>query len=249
MRRILLSVLTVLFTLAGIAQCTPNPLYQDSIFGVWPDTITDLAPGIAGAFYTDTMNLIVPLDAGEIDPLFAGFTIDSVQLASVNGLPPGITVNCNSQTPAPCTMLPSTLGCVLIEGTPTQAGSFPIIVAVTGYTVLITPIPIPYQFEGYEINIDPVGIAEIRMSELGNLKNVPNPFNSETDIMFTMGNASKVDVHVFDLLGQEVWKTSINGKRGQNKVVFDGSSFEQGVYLYQVRAGTSMLTGRMVLDR
>ena len=37
-----LSLVVTLTALQGFAQCVPNPLYQDSVFGVWPDTVEGL---------------------------------------------------------------------------------------------------------------------------------------------------------------------------------------------------------------
>ncbi len=65
-------------------------LYTDSVFGVWPDTTTDFRSGVLNQFYSDTLNLIIPLSAQDISMDYPDITIDSIQLVSVNGLPPGL---------------------------------------------------------------------------------------------------------------------------------------------------------------
>lgn len=251
MKRLLLLLATPVFLVSSVLaqSCSPNPLYQDSIFGIWPDTLTNLQSGQVGVWYSDTLNLIVPLDAGDIDPAFSGLIIDSVKLDAIIGLPAGVGIVCNSQTLAPCTMLPSTLGCVLVEGTPTTPGVYPISVSVTGYTVVIVPVPVPFTFTGYVMDIGAVGLAEQETVSVQGLINVPNPFNGSTDITFYLNKASNVELQVFDLLGQEIWTTSRKANQGVNKINFDGSTYEQGIYLYQLKVDGVLYTGRMVLDR
>ncbi len=73
---------------------------------------------------------------------------------SVSNLPPGLSVICNSQTPAPCTYLSNQVGCGIIEGTPTTAGTYDMILHVTAYTTLgFFVLPVPQEFEGYSISI------------------------------------------------------------------------------------------------
>ncbi|MBK6775034.1 MAG: hypothetical protein IPG74_04015 [Flavobacteriales bacterium] len=136
MKKTILSFLLIGSAASLSAQCTPDPLYQDSLFGVWPDTIEDFAPGSVGVSYSDQMDLIIPDDAGDIDPNLAGTMIDSVRMDSIQGMPPGLSIACNSHTGAPCTYLSATLGCGVIQGVPTVAGSYPLTIHVTGYSQL-----------------------------------------------------------------------------------------------------------------
>lgn len=252
MKKALLVVFSFMLLVGNTSaqSCTPNTLYQDSIFGVWPDTITNLQPGQVGVWYSDTLNLIVPLDAGEINPAFSGLNIDSVQLTAITGLPTGIGIVCTSQTPAPCTMLPNVLGCVLVEGEPTTQGMYPIEVTVTGYTIILGNVtPIPFTFTGYMIDVGAVGLEEYQNASIGNLVNIPNPFGASTEISFELDRSADVRLEVFDLLGQQLWATEQVGVRGKNTIVFDGSEYEQGIYLYQITVEGVSSIGRMVLDR
>lgn len=252
MKRTLLPlVVLTLLSVQAFAQCTPNPLYNDSLFGAWPDTTENFPPGVVNMFYTDTLNLLLPLDGGDVDPQFAGQMLDSVSLQSITGLPPGLTTYCNSQTGGACTFLAAQLGCVLLEGTPTQIGTYPITISVTAYTSFLgVAIPVPYSFSGYEIVISGgVGINEQQLQLFQNVKNVPNPFSTETEIRFELAKASTVSVKVFDLLGQEVFTAQDNFSKGANALKINGAEFEQGIYIYQLNAAGKSHVGRMVLDR
>ncbi|MCB0795975.1 MAG: T9SS type A sorting domain-containing protein, partial [Flavobacteriales bacterium] len=250
MRTTLLSLSLFGMASACLAQpCTPNPLYADSVFGVWPDTITNFMDGMVNVFYSDTMNLIVPTDAGEIDPQFAGVALDSVQLNAIVGMPPGVQVFCNSQTNNSCTYLTGVLGCGLLEGTPTQVGTFPLTIDVTAFAVVFgSALPIPYEFTGYSITIGPntVGITENKpLTE--EVSVAPNPFSERTIVTFDLERAGTVEIVVHDILGGLVRSSSLAGKQGVNRWVFDAQGLGEGIYLYTVRSGAYSRTGRMVI--
>lgn len=255
MKQLLLSALFLTAAGAATAQvCTPNPLYADSIFGIWPDTTDNFAPGVLGQPYYQDLQLIVPQDAGDVDPTFAGVLLDSVSLSLVDGvvgLPAGLSVGCNSQTPAPCSFLTGVLGCGAIQGTPTESGEFPLTLNVTAYAALLgNAVPIPQSFTGYRIVVsEGVGITEIITPGMSGVRNVPNPFSNRTAIEFQLGSASTVDVRVFNLLGEELWGQVLQGKAGVNRVNFESRDLPEGVYLYKVQSGNDTFTGRMVLNR
>ena len=249
MKKTILSFLLIGSAASLNAQCTPDPLYQDSLFGVWPDTIEDFAPGSVGVSYSDQMDLIIPDDAGDIDPNLAGTMIDSVRMDSIQGMPPGLSIACNSHTGAPCTYLSATLGCGVIQGVPTVAGSYPLTIHVTGYSQLFGfPLSFPYAFTGYQIDIGTAGILDQPVAISG-AQNIPNPFGQRTSIEWNMSRPSTATVKVFNLLGEKLWSQTSEGRSGLNKIVFDANGLEDGIYLYEVQAGDTRFTGRMVLHR
>ncbi len=80
------------------------------------------------------------------------------------------------------------------------------------------------------------------------LQNYPNPFNPSTKISFTLSDRARVKLEVFDILGRKV-ATLVNGVRevGEHSVDFDASGLHSGVYFYQVTAGSTVQTKRMML--
>jgi hypothetical protein len=76
----------------------------------------------------------------------------------------------------------------------------------------------------------------------------PNPFNPTTTVSYTLPEASRVSLKVFDLQGRMV-ATLVEGQRdaGQHQVTFDGSGLASGLYLYTLAAGQYQATGKMVL--
>lgn len=245
------------FTLAAIAaslgasaQCVPNALYADSVYGVWPDTTENFANGVLNVFYSDTLDILVPSDAGLVDPGFDGFVIDSVALDEVTNLPPGLSVSCNSQTAAPCTFLSSQLGCGLIEGVPTQTGTFSIELAVTAFTNLAGfVIPVPQTFTGYEITIAENNTAVVGLrADAAAFRMVPNPADKRATLEFTLSRPGQARVRLFNMVGEQMRSTVIDGRVGLNSLPMDVGTLESGVYICKVQVGGRTNTLRLVVN-
>jgi hypothetical protein len=95
---------------------------------------------------------------------------------------------------------------------------------------------------------DPRGAELPQRFALG--QNYPNPFNPTTEIRFDLAAAAKVELSIFNTLGQRV-ATLINESRpaGSYRVSWDGSGAASGIYLYRLRAGDLVETRKMVLVR
>jgi hypothetical protein len=91
-------------------------------------------------------------------------------------------------------------------------------------------------------------VAVAAPASFGLVGATPNPFNPTTTISFTLPEASRVTLNVFDVSGRQVAQL-VNGLRaaGAHQVTFDGSSLSSGVYLYTLTAGSQTATGKMVL--
>ncbi len=79
-------------------------------------------------------------------------------------------------------------------------------------------------------------------------QNYPNPFNPSTTIKFSIPQATKVLLKVYDVLGREV-ATLINSEKlaGNYEVNFDASKYASGVYVYTLNAGNFTSSKKMML--
>jgi hypothetical protein len=68
-------------------------------------------------------------------------------------------------------------------------------------------------------------------------QNYPNPFNPSTKINFNLAVDSKVNLGIYDVLGQEL-ATMINGnlRAGTHEIDFSGQGMNSGVYFYKLTA-------------
>lgn len=75
-------------------------------------------------------------------------------------------------------------------------------------------------------------------------QNYPNPFNPETSIQFELPHTSTVDLKVYDMVGREVARlVSEQRNAGYHTIRFDASSLASGIYIYQLRAVPSGISG------
>jgi len=95
--------------------------------------------------------------------------------------------------------------------------------------------------------------------EFNLFQNYPNPFNPSTKIRFTIpqspllggdGRGGLVTLRVYDILGNEII-TLVNKKlsEGDYEFTFDASKLSSGVYFYQLKTGSFVITKKMVLIR
>jgi hypothetical protein len=66
-------------------------------------------------------------------------------------------------------------------------------------------------------------------------QNYPNPFNPTTTICYQLTRDSKVQLRVYNLVGQEV-VTLVDGEKqaGYHQEVFDATRFASGMYIYRI---------------
>jgi hypothetical protein len=79
-------------------------------------------------------------------------------------------------------------------------------------------------------------------------QNYPNPFNPSTTIMYSVPQAERVALRVYNVLGQRV-ATLAEGMHnaGNHRVRFDGRTLASGMYFYRLEWGERSLTQRMML--
>jgi len=65
--------------------------------------------------------------------------------------------------------------------------------------------------------------------------NFPNPFESVTEIEYSLKNAGNVNLKVFNVLGEEISELISEYKEAGNyKIKFDGSNLTEGIYFYEI---------------
>lgn len=78
--------------------------------------------------------------------------------------------------------------------------------------------------------------------------NYPNPFNPSTNIAFSLNQASRVNLEIFDMRGSKV-ATIVDDRlaAGEHQYAFNASNLPSGVYIYRLRAGQNELSRKMTL--
>ncbi len=101
-RYFLAAFAVVTFQVIASAQCTPNIMYQDSSFGIWPDTVTNLPCAFADEVggYNAVINIKTLTDTTVTVTGFGNVAayIEAFRVNGVSGLPAGFTYIPNQTT-------------------------------------------------------------------------------------------------------------------------------------------------------
>jgi photosystem II stability/assembly factor-like uncharacterized protein len=79
------------------------------------------------------------------------------------------------------------------------------------------------------------------------LQNYPNPFNSETTIKYDLPKDGFVMFKVYDVLGKELYSSTVYRTAGTHQITLDGSNYASGLYFYRIETGSYIETKKMVL--
>lgn len=80
------------------------------------------------------------------------------------------------------------------------------------------------------------------------ITNYPNPFNKECFFIINLFENCEVAIYVNDITGKEVFKKNLGIlPKGINEFRFDRKDFSDGIYIYSVKAGDNIKTGKMII--
>jgi hypothetical protein len=276
MRKIAL-ILTLTFScILGFAQCTPNSLYQDSAYNIWPDTIQNLPHATQGVNYYTQIDLKTPTTLIEaasgdsslttIDTLGSSFYIgtwpvDSMIMVSTIGAPSGITLDCNT---ANCSYEGDVVGCANVYGiTNDPVGVYPITIEVNVYThgsITFLGFPVAVEtdlysatgsyetIKGYNIVVNSAtGLETFHQEDFVLFQNTPNPFAEYTNIQFNAPKSDNVAFEVVDMFGRSVYTEIIAATKGLNTYQFS-YDLSAGIYMYNINNGKKIISKRMIVS-
>lgn len=262
MKKLLPVLLLFVFAVAARAQVCVR---DSSIFGtnqiVAPPAASQNMPTTTPACVGEPYALNVTFNIPDSISI-SGFTapLDSIVIAmtgAITNLPSGLTYACD---PPNCHFRANTLDCILISGTTNAApGLYDLKIKLTAYSPLV-PIPLTLNFPQdisdtlhYYIEVRPTGSctssANDLSSQLGSLKNVPNPFSDVTEIQVSAFTHGDFRFEVFDLLGHRMYEQPIQLVEGKNQFRFDASDLPNGSYFFSIGNAEGRAVRQMVIAR
>jgi len=248
MKKTIFTLTLIIVAIFASAQCTPDPQYVGG--GIYPDTITGLADAIVGQPYNQLITIITPPDT-----VFLSIpaTIDNIDLTNVTGLPPNFTYECD---PASCSFPGGTTKCANVYSTinPTIAdiGLYPITFECIAYATvpLIGGTTLTFVSGGYAIEIVDNTTSVIHQFNIQTfkLKGIfPNPATNQAKIQFISGKSDDIMFRIYNLMGKLVSLKDIKANRGLNSIDINISNFPDGIYMYSINNGETVLTKRMIV--
>ncbi len=243
MKKIYLALLLIIAVSAtGFTQvCTTDPNAVGLVYPMLPDSIVN-----PGETYNQTMTVTVPTDT---TISVVTVHIDSIKLASITGMPVGLSFQCNS-TLGTCTYPGGTQGCFIINGTVNDTvGVYPILFDVIVYGLLdLDTVELPYSLDVFTLYVGNVGIQTLNTSKFDVIQNIPNPFSGTTTIKFNSPTSETVTFYVFDMLGRAVHSSKINAVSGVNSINYSAEKLAPGTYFYTIANGKTRITKRMIVS-
>jgi hypothetical protein len=78
----------------------------------------------------------------------------------------------------------------------------------------------------------------------------PNPFNPTTAISYQLAAFSHVSLKVYDVCGNVIMTlVDCYQEGGSHSAIFDGSNLASGLYIYTLKVGPIVASGKMMLIR
>ncbi|HEX8517590.1 MAG TPA: T9SS type A sorting domain-containing protein [Bacteroidia bacterium] len=260
----------------GQASCTPDlSCLAGASAGICPDSATGIPSANINAAYNTTVSVKIPTSytSGTTTYNLSHFAITNVEVDTTTGgsgtyhplSSIGLTYMGNgTNTPsAGATGIPSYTmtrfaywtapgnACVVVSGTPTKTGSFPVKIS----SQIRTPfagggfwVPAPDNTDYKMVVLPPAGVDAMGALKFEVKQNNPNPFNASSRITFTSPNPSEVEFKVFNMLGAVVYSKVIKADKGSNSVDVDAAAFSPGVYVYSIKSGDRTITKRMIVS-
>ncbi len=227
-----------------IAQCTPSNSLPT--WGIFPDSMavahvnTPYQQVMQFKSSTDTVVNISPFGNVHV-------TIDSLRISSVIGLPSGFTYQCNKPS---CSVIGGETGCVLITGTPTQAGNYPLTVNIltNGRANILGSMVAQSQTNPnnhYFILVKGTsGVFEI-VNDEAPLKVYPNPAHGKLMVETKSFSGEKVTAKIFDISGKLVSSENIIT---QSQSSTDISKLNVGIYFIEVTDESKVYRAKFVVE-
>lgn len=263
MRHILLATFLLLSVniLAQTSPCVPLASNQDSLFGLWPDTIQNLPYASAGVYYETAVQLKTPTIVSEVPGAPADVSgipignlpIDSIALIQANGLPAGLTMNCDDPS---CSYPGNSIGCVNLFGTTNAIGVHDLEFVVDGWvnisllgTLSMSDATQDYIYiTGYKVVVNSSSdISLIEANKFSVLQNIPNPFLRETRITYNVLQPQLVSLSIYNIMGELVLSEHHNADHGVNELNLSLENLESGIYFYALSNGEETITKRMII--
>lgn len=227
MKKFILLGLIAFTSLNLNAQCSPDSNQVDP--GIYPDSATGFADACVGILYEQLITNVVPADTNVLVfgiPILT--SIDSIIIDSLNGLPPGMTFECN---PNSCVFPGGETGCAIITGTCSVTGDYPLTFYLSAYVGGVSS-PNPYVVDYYAINVSSC-TAGMEENKLLKLKLSPNPTSNNVIIEGLNNKKGITSVSLMNLEGKIIRNIEINQ---QDKLSIQLDGINSGIYFICINA-------------
>jgi len=207
----------------------------------------DLPPATAGVPYNQIVTVIPP----------SSFTynnqtvnIAKIKITQVQNLPNGLTYQCNPSNCEFTVTNPITRYCILLSGTPTTPGTYPLTIRVVPYILVLgVPTALPEQVDDTSLVMivnQASGYEIVNTTKFTVLPPYPNPFTSTVKLSVYSPSTNNVVLQLYDVLGNLVYEEKAVVPKGEYTFKFDGTCLKKGVYIYKINTGKEYYVKQLI---
>lgn len=273
MKRSLLLLSSFFLSVAAlVAQpCTADPQFiAGGVPGVFPQTgDTTIIYCCQNTDFEFTFTAVVPDSITQPLPI----ALTSINIQSLAGLPAGFTYVChspdaNGNNAADCIFHGAApnqqplIGCMKVTAGAAQTGAANIQQYPLTINTLINnalPVAIPGPILNYRFIIEVVAQGDNRCSnvhlnvhELNDgrltMSNIyPNPSTGQTYLYINSIEPTDLIMTITNVTGQTVSTTKVPVASGNNAIMFDGSFLPNGIYMFNLTDGKSIVSQKVMI--
>jgi hypothetical protein len=93
-----------------------------------------------------------------------------------------------------------------------------------------------------------VNLKQNETTYFSSSKLYPNPTNKITTLAINLIDNSAVNINVYNIVGQTLKTISTNGIAGENNINIDLSNLTAGIYMVNVKVGSSVSTKKLIIE-
>ena len=92
-------------------------------------------------------------------------------------------------------------------------------------------------------------MSQLDENAINGLGVYPNPFSTIATVNFNNNTGIDAIIEVVNMVGQVVYTENVGDASGLQNVTIDGTSFDAGIYMINVKAGSVLTSERVVLTK
>tara|TARA_Y100001954_G_scaffold203516_1_gene224272 strand:- start:135 stop:968 length:834 start_codon:yes stop_codon:yes gene_type:complete len=273
-KKIIISLIYIVFSIQSFSQCVPDTIYQDSLPNIWPSS--GFPDATVGLNYSQIWTMKIPstlIEAALGDTAFVtvdtlgqtfyigDWPVDSVVTIDVLNTPPGMSVDCNTSN---CVFPGGTVACAEINGTPTISDWYDLQIISNLYshgviTVIVggVPLTLPVNVNYFDIvgHYDTVSRYMITVNQASSLENINNNLeirkiglkNNNLQIEIQSNFSERFHMSITDVIGKKVLVKEIKLESGKNNFIFN-RKLQEGLYLINLQNQNARVSDKFYLD-
>ena len=273
-KKIIISLICIVFSVQSSSQCIPDTIYQDSLPNIWPSS--GFPDATIGESYSQIWTMKIPstlIEAALGDTAFVtvdtlgqtfyigDWPVDSVVTIDVLNTPPGMSVDCNTSN---CVFLGGTVACAEINGIPTTPDWYDLQIISNLYshgviTVVVggVPLTLPVNVNYFDIvgHYDTVSRYMITVNQASSLENVNNKIeiinislkNNNLQLKIQSNFSDKFQLNITDVIGRRVLVKEIILESGENNFIFN-QKLQNGLYIINLQNQNTRISDKFYLD-